>query len=381
MHVLMTADAVGGVWTYSIDLCRALRRLGWTSTLACMGPPPSPAQRAEARRARITLHDLEGRLEWMSEPWDDLSHAGAWLQDIAAQCGCDLVHLNQYAHASLPWRLPVLLVAHSCVPSWWQAVHGQPAPAEPWQRYEQMVIRALESAARVVAPTQAMLDSLRAHYGPLPQSKATVIHHGRCPSAFQPATKQKLILAAGRLWDQAKNMALLDEVAPKLPWPVHLAGSTLGPCGEEWKPQHARSLGALTSRELASCLARASIFVLPARYEPFGLTALEAALCGCALVLGDIPSLREVWGDAAVYVPPQQPQALEEAITSLCRSPAALAQLAERGMARASELTAERMAEAYVELYQSLAPARVPRLPSRRGSAPPATLEADRSAS
>ncbi len=32
---------------------------------------------------------------------------------------------------------------------------------------------------------------------------------------------------------------------------------------------------------------------LPARYEPFGLSVLEAALSGCALVLGDIPSLRE----------------------------------------------------------------------------------------
>ena len=50
-------------------------------------------------------------------------------------------------------------------------------------------------------------------------------------------------------------------------------------------------------------MGRAAIYALPARYEPFGLSILEAALSGCALVIGDIPSLREIWADAALFVP------------------------------------------------------------------------------
>ena len=46
--------------------------------------------------------------------------------------------------------------------------------------------------------------------------------------------------------------------------------------------------GQLTTAEVRNVINTASIYALPARYEPFGLSILEAALSGCALVLGDI---------------------------------------------------------------------------------------------
>jgi len=95
---------------------------------------------------------------------------------------------------------------------------------------------------------------------------------------------------------------------------------------------------------------RASIFASPARYEPFGLAALEAAQAGCALVLGDIPSLREVWGDAALFVPPDDDEALLAALRTASR-PRELHVLASRARARAAryapEATAAGMAQAY----------------------------------
>ncbi|MEB3829625.1 glycosyltransferase [Phormidium sp. CCY1219] len=60
----------------------------------------------------------------------------------------------------------------------------------------------------------------------------------------------------------------------------------------------------MSPEELSHWYARAAIYAFPARYEPFGLSVLEAALSGCALVLGDIPRLREMWGDAAVFANP-----------------------------------------------------------------------------
>src|SRR5690606_8377688 len=102
----------------------------------------------------------------------------------------------------------------------------------------------------------------------------------------------------------AKNLAQLDAVATELPWPVYVAGSTEHPDGGNAAFDSVETLGVLSRAEMKHWLGRASIYVLPARYEPFGLSALEAALSGCALVLGDIPSLREVWGPAATYVDP-----------------------------------------------------------------------------
>ena len=66
-------------------------------------------------------------------------------------------------------------------------------------------------------------------------------------------------------------------------------------------------------------IARAAIYALPAHYEPFGLSILEAAMSGCALVLGDIPSLREIWGDAAVFVHPDNRDAVARCLAAADR--------------------------------------------------------------
>jgi glycosyltransferase involved in cell wall biosynthesis len=101
-------------------------------------------------------------------------------------------------------------------------------------------------------------------------------------------------------------------------------------------------------------LRRAAMFALPARYEPFGLSALEAGLAGCALVLGDIPSLREVWHDAAIFVPPDQPEALEATLLDLIADAPRRWSLAYTARVRAQQFTPERMAQGYMTLYRQL---------------------------
>lgn len=99
---------------------------------------------------------------------------------------------------------------------------------------------------------------------------------------------------------------------------------------------------------------RAAIYALPARYEPFGLSVLEAALSGCALVLGDIASLREVWGEAALYVRPDDAQALAETINHLAADEQLRTYLAEAARSRAEQYTLSAMGVGYWQAYQSL---------------------------
>ncbi len=84
-------------------------------------------------------------------------------------------------------------------------------------------------------------------------------------------------------------------------------------------------------------MGEAAIFAHPARYEPFGLAVLEAAMAGCALVLGDIPTLRELWDGAAVFVAPGRPDRLGEALAALAADEAGCRALGE---ARAAARTA-----------------------------------------
>jgi glycosyltransferase involved in cell wall biosynthesis len=351
----MTTDAVGGVWTYSLELSRELGERGIAVVLATMGPPPNVTQRADVRRlAHVTLCESEFQLEWMEAPWRDVELAGDWLLKLEWEFAPDIVHLNGYVHAALPWRAPAVVVGHSCVYSWWRAVHGQEPPVN-WARYRDAVAAGLHAADGVVAPTRAILDALEHHYGGKNFLRAAVIPNGRHPAEFAPAAeKEPFVLSVGRLWDEAKNAAALAAIAPRIAWPMRVAGSVAGPEGRPRALPNLELLGCCAPRELAALYARAAIYALPARYEPFGLSALEAALSGCALVLGDIPSLRETWDGAALFVPPNDHDALHVAISELIDDASLRQCLALRARIRATEFTTERMTEDYLRLYREL---------------------------
>lgn len=324
-RVLMTADTVGGVWTYAVELATALRERDVEVVLATMGRPLSPAQWGDVRDLKV--FESAYRLEWMDDAWDDVDRSGQWLLGLAEDVRPDVVHLNGYAHAALPWRVPTVVVAHSDVLSWWRHVRGEEAPPE-WDTYRARTGAGLDAATALVAPTAAVLDDLG--------RPGVVIPNGRRSGWVRDLPKEPFVLTAGRLWDEAKNSAALTRVAPRLPYEVVVVGE-------------GGTFGALPFAELGTLMCRARTFALPARYEPFGLAALEAGLAGCALVLGDVPSLREVWGDTATYVPPDDDDALVSALTSVPRDAGG------RARERARTYTPERMAAAYIDLYEGLA--------------------------
>src|SRR5512143_1169949 len=177
MNVLMTADTVGGVFTYALELSAALGRAGASVALATKGGVLSDDQWAEARRVPgLEIFESADRLEWMEDPWADVARSSAWLLELADRLQPDIVHLNDYAHGALPFGVPALVVAHSCVCSWFEAVHRQPPPPS-FDRYRQEVSRGLAGASMVVAPTRWMLDALERFYGPVPRGR--VIPNGR----------------------------------------------------------------------------------------------------------------------------------------------------------------------------------------------------------
>jgi glycosyltransferase involved in cell wall biosynthesis len=350
-RVLMTADAVGGVWDYALELTTALASRGVAVTLATMGPRPTSTQRAALRDLpNTTVVESDYSLEWMTDADGDVDAAGEWLLALARDCGAELVHLNGYAHAALPWPMPALVVAHSCVWSWWSAVHGGSPPAE-WRAYHDRVRRGIAAASAIAAPSAAMLRALAAHYGPC---DGTVIPNGRCPVRFRPAAKEPFIFAAGRVWDPAKNLAALSAAASRVEWPIVVAGDTTGPDGAAHVPRGVTALGRIGPLEMRDRLGRASIYAMPAKYEPFGLSILEAALSGCALVVGDIPSLREHWDGAALFVAPGDRDALAAALAGLIADGPRRERWGRRARVRGMEFTATRMADAYERLYAGM---------------------------
>lgn len=356
LRVMMTADTVGSVFTYAVELARALGAQGVEVALCTMGAPLTPEQHvALDALPRVRVHESPFKLLWMSDPGSDLEEAGAWLLEVAAEERPDVVHLNDYGHGALAWPAPVLLAAHADMCSWFAHVRGEAAPSA-WDRYRQSVRTALDRAQAVVVPTRAVLDDLVRHYGPV--ANAHVVPNGRDADRFAPAvTKEPAVLGAGRVWADAQGVEFLVRVAPRLSWPVRIAGPSARPAADGAAVfENVAMLGPLGPAAVTDEMARAAIYALPVRYEPFGLSALEAGLAGCALVLGDVVSLREVWGDAALYV--SDTAGLEAALTRLIADASLRVNLAARARRRARRYTPARMVAHYLRLYRTLVAAR-----------------------
>jgi glycosyltransferase involved in cell wall biosynthesis len=350
----MTADAVGGVWQYSVDLARGLAPLGVETVLAVLGPSPSKAQlKTAASVERLTLLDTGLPLDWLAKTRGSVRKAGEAIARLAAGHSADLVQLNAPALAAeAKFDLPVIAVTHSCIPTWWAAVKGtRMDPAFEWRA--EITGKGFEAADLVIAPTAAFAEATRAAHGlaALP----AVVHNGRAPLPLPSVAPHDFAFTAGRLWDKAKNVRTLDLAAERLLVPFYAAGPVRGPSGDTIELEHARGLGSLSEKEVARWLAAKPVFVSAAVYEPFGLAVLEAATAGCPLVLSDIPTFRELWDGAATFVDAMDADAFAEAAARIVGDDLLRAQMGAAARARAQRYTPEAMAAGMAALYRGLA--------------------------
>jgi len=353
MRILLTADAVGGVWQYSTDLASGLSVLGIETVLAVMGPSPSNEQRENARSIPgLTLIETDLPLDWLADDPADVAVAGCALAELADRHDVDVVQLHAGALAAeAAFGRPLVAVAHSCLGTWWRATKGgEPDGQFRWR--SDLTGQGLARADRVVAPTRAFAEATMAvhHLRELPAT----VHNGRTLSSLAPAAPHDFAFTAGRLWDKGKNVATLDRAASRLPFPVHAAGPVEGPSGDRIDLAHVQALGILSDGEIASRLAARPVFVSAALYEPFGLAVLEAAAAGCALVLSSIPTFRELWHGVAVFVDPLDEVGFAEAIRLVVHDDLARAEMSRRARLRAAEFSVEAMAGKMAEIYRSL---------------------------
>ncbi|MCC2665813.1 MAG: glycosyl transferase family 1 [Geminicoccaceae bacterium] len=351
-RVLLVADCVGGVWQYSLELAGGLSDGGVEVVLAVAGPPPSAAQRAQAEAIgglRIAILDVG--LDWLADGERELAPLRERLLALAEREEVDLVHLNGAGLGDLPTDRPVIATQHSCLATWWQAMRpDEPLPAA-WQWHRARMASGLRAAAAVIAPSAAFAAQIRRAYGA--DLELEVVRNGRSQHRFRPAAcRQAVVITAGRLWDEAKNVRTLDAAAAGVSWPVLAAGPTAGPDGHRVGLENAFALGAIDAAEMRRRLARAGVFVSLAGYEPFGLAVLEAALSGCALVLSDIPTFRELWGEVALFVAPDDPGPARAAINRLIADRGLRATLAERARRRALTYAPEACTQATLEVYR-----------------------------
>ena len=357
-RILVTADAVGGVWTYSLDLLRELSAAGVEGVLAVLGRTPSAAALREAGTiAGLDVVSTGLPLDWLAANSREVLDSGHAIAELARARHCDSVQLHTAALAVAGgFSQPVVSVHHSCVATWWRAVRpGEELPDDLRWRCE-LVAQGLAASDAVVAPTTALAHAMAEAYGL--EVPPMVIRTGRHMPAHQAMTdvtaRTPFALTSGRLWDGAKNAMTLDRAAARLAVPLVAAGDAAGPSGDARRFDHLKLAGQLDEACMRKLLAEAPIFVTAARYEPFGLGVLEAAQAGCALVLSDIPTFRELWSGACLFVAADDEQGFAAAIDSLLSDAALLRRMSRRALNRASHYSAGTMAAQMMRHHASL---------------------------
>ncbi len=347
-RVLITLDAVGGVWRYATDLARGLHAHGVTCLLVGFGPEPDAAQRAECgSNDLIWTHEP---LDWMVNEGTALDRGTGLLAGLVRDWNADVLHLNLPSQAcGLTIGCPVVVASHSCVPTWWRAVQGSDLP-NAWGWQVQRNQAGFQRADAVIVPSKSHGAALNAVYDLPPLH---VIHNA---TGVEPAgaPKEPLVLSVGRWWDPGKNGAVLDEAAATTPWPVILAGPLNGPNGQTIAFRNARTPGALPHPDVLALMRRSAIFAAPSRYEPFGLAVVEAAIAGAALVLADIPTFRELWSEAALFVSPDDSIGWSRALIELAKDSVLRERLAAGAQTLASQFTLARQAAQFHALYSTL---------------------------
>ena len=354
-RVLMTVDAVGGVWRYAMELARGLLAQDVRIVFAGLGPRPTADQVEEAQHL--------GKLVWLDEPLDWIAPDEAALKTLpetlcrlAEEEQVDLLHLNLPSQAAgMKTNLPVLAVSHSCVITWWHAMRGGAIPDE-WEWMKRQNAAGMRRADAIIAPSGSHAQALGQCYGELP--RLSVVHNA-ISTFLHTAEKEPFIFVAGRWWDEGKNGRVLDEAAANSAWPVVMAGSVSGPNGQKASLSHARHLGEVPHTEVLAQVRRAGIVVSPSLYEPFGLAALEGARAAAALVLSDIPTYRELWSGAALFFDPRDAGALVSAVNRLSADPDLRAEMGERALARSRRFTPDVQARNMAELYRQLVETKV----------------------
>ncbi|MDY7096057.1 MAG: glycosyltransferase family 1 protein [Acidobacteriota bacterium] len=234
--------------------------------------------------------------------------------------------------------------------------------------------KTLDRAAHLITPSEAVRQEMVEEELAPPERVHAVLHGPGQLSAVEPGTPpentpRSFCLHVGTL-EPRKNLGTVLAAWRELrKRGVEVPALVL--CGKRgWKAESLDAeleagisegwllrFGYLANEELAALYHRARAVVFPTLYEGFGLPAVEAQQAGAPLVCSDLPVLREVAGDGALYAPPEDPQAWADALQGLFSNPDLAQNLATKGTANAQRFSWQRAAEETLKVWRQAADA------------------------
>ncbi len=232
--------------------------------------------------------------------------------------------------------------------------------------------RSLSSASRLITVSESVRDEL-IEYGYQHPERVFPIHHGPGhlstieAGSLPQGTPPRYALHVGTL-EPRKNISTLIDA-----WRILFDNDEQGPplvlCGQYgWKSDDIRleireaerlglalHLGYVEDRQLAALYKNASVVIVPSLYEGFGLPAVEAQFAGAPLVCSDIPVLREVAGDGALFAQADRADQFAQAVQQILGDSQTRELLTRQGLAQVSKLSWAKTAAETIDVWREAA--------------------------
>jgi glycogen synthase len=350
MKILMTTDTRDDKWYFTLNLLSSLSYENVEVVLLAMGPKLFHHQLEELEELAPNIHFYHQSIlpEWKENDLTSLPRASIWINKIFSAEKPDLIHLNHYSPACIHWDVPVVLSPHSCIVMQ-EMVKNQNDLTDNHQKVFHMTQIALHSANALVFPSVALLSYFTAIYGEM--SNVFIIPPGLKQNFIPSDQKFPMVFSEGNLEDPYHQLDLLMDAASSINGEIFIAGEK-----EQIQrlPKNVRFLGKLTRQQKMNWLKMAAIYAWPSKNDPFGLGFLDAASQRCALVGGENPYLKEIWGEALEEVKDENPIDLADACNELLHFPHKAYARGENAFSKAQEFNQQSIARQYVELYEDL---------------------------
>lgn len=230
--------------------------------------------------------------------------------------------------------------------------------------------RAVASADRIIVPTRATAEELKSRLG-VPPDRIRVVpcaagRTGAAEARSARSARAPYILSIGTLEPRkdpltaARAFELLkSDGRPELRWiwagaPGHQSGELAQRIAAMPFTEGFEVTGSVAEPRMEELLRGATALVYPSLYEGFGMPPLEAMALGVPVVAADIPAVREVCSEAALYFVPGDAADLSRKLNELLKDEALRSKLGEAGGRRAAEFTWEKSAAATAAVYGEL---------------------------
>lgn len=371
-------EKISGVGAYTRELVKALPAAGGQHRYLLYFSD----ERLRDRTLDETGLRAGGAVETAVLPWGVFSPTGQFRMGARmALDGVDLFHSTNYmiplpAFSRRHNKGPVSVVTvHDVIPMVMRDRVHRSIKSRLFPLYRRLMVEIGARADAIVTDSAAsridVVRQLRIPSGR--ESSVHVVHCGVASSlapdassaAVRPARKERVILYVGRA-DPYKNVSGLVEAFARLR--RNLAGPVflriVGPPDPRYPEpgERAKALGVsdavrwtgyVSDAELAEAYRGADVVVHPSLYEGFGLPVVEAMASGTPVVCSDIPVLREVAGNAALFAKPEDVDGLADTIRRVLTDRAVADDLRRRGLERARVFTWSETARKTLAVYAS----------------------------